>query len=177
MNLYSNKTDTALFYLKLAEKVLNKTDFFGSCRITAIYGNLYKRKGIYKLAEKYFKRGIKYSDSTGEKINLIENQNGYSKLLLEINRLQEAKNIACYSLTIHHENFSKKCTLSIETTDILQNIYSQPKHFDSAYCFSNLRDIYKDSVYNENILNSIQDISLRKKIDATEDEIQRGLNK
>ena len=175
--LSDNQVDSAYFYMKKAEKVLQKEDVFGNSRVLLIKGYINLQKGNTNIAEKYFKEGIEYSKLNNEKTNEIENLNGYSKLLLEVKRLGEAKQYALNSLFRQNEFGLKAGTLKIDVTNILQKIYKELNQYDSAYYYSNLRDTFKDTVYNEAILNSIQDLTFDKKIDETEEAFLRQQEK
>lgn len=172
--LMINQIDSALFYIQKAELITKKEqDPFGYSRILSNYGNIYSKKGDIDLAEVYYKKGITFSDSTHETINLIENLNGLSALLLKIDKSESAKQYGLRSFNENAKSLNKVGVLNLSIVNLLKQAYHNLSKYDSAYYYANLSESYRDTIYNEQSLNAIQDMTFQQKISETEQEAQK----
>lgn len=172
--LQLNKPDSALIYALLADNVVDKkNDLFGYTQLLGILGTIYSKLDKDSMAQFYFKKGIAISDSTAQDISLVSTLNGYSSFLLKRGEIQEAKKYGLESLNEHRKRFDKYGTLSIEIADVLAKIYSATQQYDSAYYYATWRDSQKDSVFNEQKLAAINDLTFSEKIKGTEEKMKQ----
>ena len=162
-----------MYFIKKAELVTNKKeDPFGYSRILCDYGSLYTNMKKYELAESYFKQAINFSDSANEAINYVEALNFFSLMLLQTNNANLAKSMALRgmrkSVTLNNPNG----ILTISIMGTLSEIYNNLKIYDSAYYYSTLKNQFKDTLYNQQSLNAIDDLTFARNI-ANIEELQK----
>jgi tetratricopeptide (TPR) repeat protein len=168
--LLEKKADSALVCAQKANEVTNKeSDPFGYSRVLLNFGLSYAAKGDNDLAETYLKKTILFSASVNEYINLVSGLSEYSQFLFKNGRTDSAKVYALRGLAEHENLNTKAGTLSIELTGTLSQIYSKLGLFDSAYFYAQLNNAYRDTVFNNQRLNSIQDMTFTQRIHETEE--------
>lgn len=173
---YANNLDSCYVYIQKAESVTNnKTDVFGASRILGAYGSYYLKKKNYKKAEEYLQKAIAYSDSVNMPINFIEACNINAQLQLEQQNAMLAKKYALRSFEKHRLFVNQVGTLSIEITRLLSEIYSSLKMYDSAFYYSKMNISHRDSVYNTQRLNEIENITQMQMVASIEEEQKKKL--
>jgi len=169
--LFGNQLDSALIYVQKANEVTKKeNDAFGYSRVLLDFGQIYSALGENDLAETYFKKGIAYSDTAKQAINLVSTLYEYSRFLLKNNHPYLSKTFALKSMEEHNKFRNKAGTLSIEISSVLSEIYSNLKRYDSAYFYAHLNNAYRDSVFNEQRLNLIEEMTFAQKVDEAEEQ-------
>ncbi len=172
-----NKIDSALIYAQRGFDVVDKKqDVFGYAQLLDIIANIYTKQKRNDLADFSFKAGIAFSDSVNEDISLVTTLFDYSIFLLNTGRSKEAKRFGLKSLAEHNKRLKGIGTLSIKIADVLSEVYSSTKQFDSAYYYSSSRDRQKDTVFNQQKLAAISNLTFSEKIKVTEEKMERQEN-
>ncbi|HUS00496.1 MAG TPA: hypothetical protein VMY77_02145 [Chitinophagaceae bacterium] len=176
-----DKTDSALHYANKAnEELIKHPDKERMKGVSTVTGNIYVKLGNEKLAESYFLNSIGLIDSARSYYD-AQAVGAYSKLLLKQGRFQSAKFYALEGLDISKSSQAKAPLLSNVQT--LRKIYRSLNQPDSAYYYATLELDYRDSLFNREKLNAVQNMTfeedIRQKEEAikqSEDEQQRSHN-
>lgn len=152
----SKSNDAIVYYNRAYRKAIE----FGIRDAEAIalnnLGEVYANKGDGKIARKYFKETLAIDSETGDKIGSV-----YSMLNIAATYIgQRAWDSAIYyykqSNTIAKELKAKQ--LLIHVWAGYTKLYEEKGDFKLALSASRTREMYKDSVYNENNLSRIAEI-------------------
>ena len=128
---------------------------------------IYEQIGNKLLAESYYRNSL---DSTGSKQSYgdAHANSGYSLFLLKNNRIAEAKFYGLRGLAAAKASQAKKPLL--RSVEALQKIYFALHQPDSAYYYATLQLAYRDSLFNQEKMNAVQDISFNESIRQKEEE-------
>ena len=171
---YNNlgKTDSALHYAnKAQEDLIIHPDKQRMIGVSTITGNIYVKLSNDKLAESYFLNGIGLADSAKSYYD-AQAMGAYSKLLLKQGRFQLAKYYALNGLAISKSSQAKAPLLSNVQT--LRKIYKSLNQPDSAYYYATLELDYRDSLFNREKLNAVQDMTVAEDIRQKEEAIKQS---
>ena len=171
---YNNlgKPDSALHYANKAhEDLIKHPDKQRMIGVSTITGNIYVKLGNDKLAESYFLNGIGLADSAKSYYD-AQAMGAYSKLLLKQDRFQLAKYYALNGLAISKSSQAKAPLLSNVQT--LRKIYKSLNQPDSAYYYATLELDYRDSLFNREKLNAVQDMTVAEDIRQKEEAIKQS---
>ncbi|HYF32950.1 MAG TPA: hypothetical protein VD993_17620 [Chitinophagaceae bacterium] len=164
-----HQTDSALRYIQLANEATRKDDdAYGFARMLYIFASVYRQKNEPDLAESYYKRCIAFSDSNRIALPLINAMADYSDYLLNTGKPVLAKQYAWASLDVARQSGNKLGI--IQAASLLRMAYDSLKSKDSAYYYAQLKDMYRDSVFNEQQLIQIQNLTFTKQINDREEE-------
>ncbi|HEY5327632.1 MAG TPA: tetratricopeptide repeat protein [Mucilaginibacter sp.] len=177
-----NKPDSALKYAQLA--LADNIRFKDSSIQPAIYLNfavVYEQLNEPELVNYYYKKSMHFSDSTKNAASFGFTSELYSKYLLLHKNYPEAKKYALISFKTNRQIGSKKEI--IESSKILYNLYADLQLHDSAFYYLKVKDLYQDSVLNEQKTNQLQALIVNEQIKENEqaailadDAIQRRNN-
>lgn len=165
-------SDSALKYIQLADAELqkNKND---QAYINALYdfGQVYDRLDSLRLAEQYFKRSIALADSTQDLYNFADATRYYSLFLLEHKRYDDVRRYAQLSLSAA-QNSGNNLGI-VNGAALLYDTYVELNQRDSAFYYLALKDRYRDTVFNEEQLSRVQQITFSERIRTQEVEAER----
>jgi hypothetical protein len=152
------------YYLKTANIEMQKTVWTS----TAI---AYAQLGNHKMAESYLLNSID-EDPTSKTFADARAAGEYSKFLLNQNRIALAKYYGLKGLDAAISSQSKFPLLYILET--LRKTYEAANQTDSAYYFSKLELSYRDSLFNQDRLYAIQNLTFKEQVRQQEDEIKKA---
>jgi two-component system, NtrC family, sensor kinase len=165
-------SDSALKYIQLADANLqkHKNDL---AYVNALYdfGLVYDQLGELQLAESYFQRSIAVADSTQDLFNFTEATRYYSLFLLKHKRYADVRRYALQSLTAAQNSGNNLAIINAAT--LLYDTYLQLNRTDSAFHYLVLKDRYRDTVFNEEQLSRVQQITFNEQIRAQEVEAEK----
>jgi len=162
-------SDSALKYIQLADAELHKTKNDPAyINVLFDFGLVYDQLGELRLAERNFKRSIALADSTGDLYNFTEATRYYSLFLKKHRRYEDARNYALQSMAAA-QNSGNNLAI-INAAGILYETYAQLNRTDSAFHYLGLKDRYRDTVFNEEQLARVQQITFNEQIRAQEAE-------
>jgi hypothetical protein len=162
-----HQTDSALFYNVKADEANTKwKDDFQYSSVKDLFGDIYTMRKEYDLAEVYYKRAIRFSDSLSFASDLP--LYGYAKLLLTTGNFNAAKIFAAEALrsTIKIKNYS----LAVTGADLNEKIQAQLGNKDSVYYYAMLKDGFTDSVNAISRQNKLQDLNLKETLHDIEEQ-------
>lgn len=158
-----NNSDSALKYIQLANRefVKNKND---QIYVNALYdfGLVHESLGDMDLAETYFKKSVALADSLGDLYNVADATKHYTLFLYNQKRFQEAEINALRGLAASKESGNKLGIINAAT--MLHRIYLKTGKRDSAYYFLDIKNSYRDSVFNEEQLYKIQETTFNEQV-------------
>ena len=162
------QTDSALRYIQLTNELTPKEDRYGYARMLYIFAKVYQAKGDADLAENYYKKCIAFSASENIATPYINATTEYGQYLLNTGQNDLSKQ---YALAGFNRATQSKNKLGvIDAAALLRKAYYAVGQKDSSYYFADMKDAYRDSVFNEQQANQIQNISFAQQIKEKEDE-------
>lgn len=160
--------DAALKYIQLTNEVTLKEDTYGFARMLYIFAEVYKAKGDFDLAESYYKKCIAFSQENNIAIPYVTATTNYGQYLLETKQYNLSKQ---YALASYTKSIQSKNKLGvINAAALLRKVYTSLQQKDSSYYYADIKEVYRDSVFNEQQTNQIQNISFVQQIKEKEDE-------
>jgi tetratricopeptide (TPR) repeat protein len=167
------QADSALYYIQLTEQKTSKdTDPYGYARMLYIFANVYRARGDSDLADSYYKKCIAYSGEHNIMTPFVNACTNYGKHLYDRGEYGLSKSYALAGLMKANE--SKYKLGIIDVSDLLRMAYGKLGLKDSSYYYAEIKDAMRDSVFNEQQTNQIQNLSFAQKIKEKEDEVARA---
>ncbi len=160
--------DSALHYIQLTEQTTTKNDTYGYARMLYIFATIYSARGDADIAESYYKKCISFSDAENIMSPYVNATTDYGKYLLAKGDYSQSKQYALAGLTRAY--ISKYKLGVINSADLLRMVYYKLGLKDSAYYYADMKEAYRDSVFNEQQTNQIQNLSFARQIKEKEDE-------
>jgi tetratricopeptide (TPR) repeat protein len=171
----TGKPDSALKYIQQAYQLNFKKETsqkrvedqqMNQAEIYRTFALVYELLNEPELVNYYFKRGIKYSDSTRVPAVLAETSNKYSAYLIKKQKYSDAKNYALLAFnTAKKSGFKKQI---IEASNTLFDLNNQLGHNDSAYYYLKINHLYQDSLLTEQKVNQMQSLITSQQLHEAE---------
>ncbi len=180
-----NRPDSALYYgqlgLEYYMKNPNTTHSPAMIRLfSTISANAYAQLGKHAVAEGFYQNSMD-GDTSSKTFADAWILGQYSSYLLKGDRISEAKHFGKRGLAAAISAQSKSVLLQNVST--LRQIYEASNQPDSAYYFSKLELAYRDSLFNQERLNAVQDMMFKEQVrqqeeilKKAEDDLQRKHN-
>ena len=165
-NIYelSNMPDSALYYQQLVYKksLKHTTDrgFITWPEMMFRMGNAYKLKGDNVKALEFYKKGIYEAYINNDIRNLTMNNLFIAKLYKEMNLPDSTMKYAHKALnTAQAVSFKKGI---YDASSIISELFKNKQEYDSAYKYSSIADIERDSLYGAARFREMQHIILNQ---------------
>ena len=169
---YLKQPDSALHYLQLANELyLKNPSPVHQKNVWALTGASYADMGNDQLAESFF-RTCMLEDTSSRSLGDATAAGRYAEFLLRRNDIRRAKYYALKGLTAAISSQAKGVLL--QNVARLRKIYEAAHQPDSAYYFANLELSYRDSLFNQEKLNSVQDMMFKEQVRQQEEEIKKS---
>lgn len=172
-NIYelSNMPDSALYYQQLVynESLKHTTDrgFITWPEMMFRMGNAYKLKGDNEKALEFYKKGIDEAYIDNDIRNLTMNNLFIAKLYKEMNQPDSTMKYAENAFnTAQSVSFKKGI---YDASSIISELFKNKQEYDSAYKYSSIADIERDSLYGAGRFREMQHLILNQQ------EIQQQL--
>jgi tetratricopeptide (TPR) repeat protein len=150
-----NETDSALRYVQLANEVtVKEKDPYGFARMLYIFASVYKARGDADLAESYYKKCLAFSDAQNIYLPYTTAAIAYGHYLFDLKQYNLSKEYALKGF-IKAKQAQNKLEM-INASLILRKAYYAIGQKDSSYYYSDIKDAYSDTVFNEQQRNQIQ---------------------
>ncbi|HLK31335.1 MAG TPA: hypothetical protein VKT28_22340 [Puia sp.] len=163
-----DQPDSALKYVQLAKaENLSVKDESSEASILGDFGSVYEKLHDNDLAESYYHKSIAYSDSLQLLKYIADNSFLYSNFLYHAKRYNEANALALKSMHAAKLNDYKAGIIS--AAGVLRNSFHQLNKQDSAYYYSDMEVAYRDTVYNQQNLNQLQDMTFTEQLHQQEE--------
>ncbi len=161
--------DSALRYVQLTNEVTSKDkDAYGYARVLYIFASVYKAKGEIDLAESYYKKCIAFSDAGNIYSPYVSATTDYGQYLFDAKQYPLSKE---YALNGFNKAMQAKNKAGmINAAALLRKAYYAIGQKDSSYYYSDVKDAYSDSVFNEQQRNQIQNLSFSQQIKEKEEQ-------
>ncbi len=161
--------DSALRYIQLAnEQTSKEKDAYGYARVLYIFASVYKAKGDIDLAESYYKKCIAFSDAENIYAPYVNATTDYGQYFFDTKQYNLSKENALNSFNKAKEANNKLGM--IDAAALLRKAYYAIEQKDSSYYYSDVKDAYTDSVFNEQQRNQIQNLSFSQQIKEKEEQ-------
>lgn len=161
----------ALKYIQLANECTSKkNDLYGFATVQYIFAKIYKERGDSEIAESYFKKCITFTEETDLAFTYVIATEHYGHYLYENKQYNLAKQYTCKSFAKALQSKNKLGV--INASSLLRKIYADLKQKDSSYYYADIKEVYRDSVFNEQQTNQIQNISFAQQIKEKEEEVK-----
>ncbi len=163
------QVDSALRYIQLTNEVTSKEkDAYGFARMLYIFASVYKARGDTDLAESYYKKCIAFSEAGNISLPYVTASIGYGQYLFDTRQYDRSKQFALAGF--HKAKEAKNKTGIINAAALLRKVFYAIGQKDSSFYYSDIKDIYSDSVYNEQQRNQIQNLTFAQQIREQEDQ-------
>ena len=167
-----NRLDSALHYIqKTNEYLLKDKAQLDNTYFYATTADIYARLGQLKLALDYYEQSVDPAVNLRKTYDDAIALNAYSTYLLKQGELDQAKYFGLEGLKAARSSQAKKPFLDL--VENLRKIYEARNQKDSAYHFAKLELDYRDSLYNSDKLNAIQDMTFKEDIRQREEAIRQ----
>jgi tetratricopeptide (TPR) repeat protein len=169
--LLHGNLDSALHYTQAVKEtnLILKSRFFDAAS-NVLSGGVYEQMGDTALAEVFYKNAVAIEDSTGGFFPWNSPKKMYTEFLLRHDKILPAKTIAMRCMTLSRER--KNNELGIAAAGYLQNIYHKLQQPDSAYYFSRLETVLKDSVLNQEKINNIESMAFAERLRMRDEDLK-----
>lgn len=162
--------DSAKFYYELAIEQCKLSNNNGILNLAYMnMGNIYKAQEKYDLSLEYFNKSLQLGEKHNDKVIISETYNNIGILSALQGKYDEA---------LLNFNIAKKVALEVGSKDNLQSIYRNMSeayedlhNFDSALTYYKLYSVVKDSMFNENKTQKIEEMEARFEHDKKEKAI------
>ncbi len=152
--------DSAQFYYELAIEQCKLSSNEGILNLAYMnMGNIYKAQEKYDLSLEYFNKSLQLGEKHNDKVIISETYNNIGILFALQGKYDEA---------LLNFNIAKKVALEVGSKDNLQSIYRNMSeayedlhNFDSALTYYKLYSVVKDSMFNENKTQKIEEMEAR----------------
>jgi len=162
-----NHLDSALFYTKKALA----GDKRKSTLIFSTLGNIYSKTGNYPLALDNYRQGIPTAISRNRVRDLSDMYNGMAKIFIK--KGQSDSGIYYAKQTISAGKLIMYPLAFIEAGNMLADIYKRQHNMDSALKYLELTAAAKDSLFNNEKLKQVQNISFSEQLKRQEIEVAK----
>jgi tetratricopeptide (TPR) repeat protein len=168
------RLDSALHYIQKCNEYLIKSpdNKIVNTLFYALTGKVYERLGQLKLARSYYEQGIDPDANIRSRYEDAYALGAYSIFLLKQKDFENAKRYGLEGLTTARKSQAKKPFLSI--VENLRKTYDALGQQDSAYYFAKLELTYRDSLFNQEKLNAVQDMTINEDIRQKEESIKQA---
>ena len=173
---FLNRPDSALYYAQLGLEYYIKQPNTASTKgmiktLSGVAANAYAQLGKHTVAEGFYQNSVD-TDTTSKSWADAWALGQYSSYLLKSNRLSEAKYFGRRGLAAAIAAQAKSPLL--ENVATLRQIYEASRQPDSAYYFSKLELAYRDSLFNQERLNAVQDMMFKEQVRQQEEELKKA---
>jgi two-component system, NtrC family, sensor kinase len=160
-----NNLDSALFYINKAYEIENKTNSKWTL-LPNTMGNIYVKKGDYKLALQFYRQGIFLAKNQNIVRDLVDMYAGMANIFLKT-----GQNDSCIYYTKEIIKINKKATYplsAMEAANLLSNLYKSQNNKDSIIKYLEFTTALKDSLFSREKQRQFQNISLSEELRAQE---------
>lgn len=164
-----NYLDSAFFYIQQSYKFLriNKRPMTWAS-LPYIIGNIYAKKSNYRLALNNYRTGYKFALQDKLNINLMELCNGLAETFVKTGQTDSAIYYSRQTLLIGQ---STAYPIAIfKASSLLADIYKAKHAIDSLVKYTDLATATKDSLFNQQKVTEVQNISFNEKLHQQEIE-------
>lgn len=164
-----NYLDSAFFYIQQSYKFLriNKRPMTWAS-LPYIIGNIYAKKSNYRLALNNYRTGYKFALQDKLNINLMELCNGLAETFVKTGQTDSSIYYSKQTLLIGQ---STAYPIAIfKASSLLAGIYKAKHAIDSLVKYSDLATATKDSLFNQQKVTEVQNISFNEKLHQQEIE-------
>lgn len=169
--LYSSQYDSAIYYyIKSLELFRKLNDYSNSCITLSNLGSVYFSQKKYNLAAQYYEECIVYANKNNDQENLAINLNNLGEVYSQINQPKKAEEAVLKSLSLAKE--IKADYIIPYTYENLTRIYTQLKDYEKALEYQGLYITIKDSIYNAENSQKLQEMLVKFETEKKENQIK-----
>jgi two-component system, NtrC family, sensor kinase len=159
--------DSALAFVKSSFATLLPSDYgFMYSNLMYDFGQVYEFQNKPELASEYYNKSILFADSVQDLFHLADASKFYGRFLLKQKDFSNTRKYAVISLRAA-QDASYKAGI-VDAAEVLSEMYTQTHHLDSAYFYGNMKNLYRDSLFNEKNVNQLKDMTLKEHIRESE---------
>ena len=169
----NNQLDSASFYAQATTQTsyrLKSINF--SSQSMLLNANINSKMGENELAEIYYKKTIALADSMRGELRKASFYPPYINFLIKNNRLTEANLQTQLLWNITRRNNNQN--LKLQVAALKRELCEKLNQTDSAYYFSRMEANIKDSIFNQNNLNTIQALAFKEQLRMIEDTASKS---
>ncbi|MEO6538421.1 MAG: hypothetical protein ABIT07_08215 [Ferruginibacter sp.] len=165
----TGKIDSALYYNQRAyDANLKVKDDFQAAGIFNSFGRIYQVLNDADLAEVYYKKGIRFTDSLSLLSASADVKYSYATFLYSRAEYIKTLNFCKQSLDISIQQHNYR--LSVDRAELLKRTYISLLNKDSIIYYALLKDAFTDSLNDETKLSKLQDITINERLHEIEEE-------
>ncbi|HKO81022.1 MAG TPA: hypothetical protein VJU78_11535 [Chitinophagaceae bacterium] len=165
--------DSTLHYAQeLNEVNLSLKSLMFECATHGLMGHVYESRGDDGLAAVHMSKSNSLSDSVRYLFGKVEGKRGYINYLLRKQKITEARQQALLlmGIGIEKNNFDVKKLAA----GFLTIVYDKNRQPDSAFYYSRLESVMKDSVFSLGNMNKIQALAFNEQLRTIEEESKKA---
>lgn len=170
-NVYSIKGDNqkAIGYLEQSRKIYEQLgDKFNLAKVLNNIGTVYEANGQYDDATNYYLQSLDLRKQIGDKRGMATALGNLGHVSLEQHKPDKA--IDYLNRALDHAQKAGAMDLQMDILEYLSNSYSELGDHEKALQFFRQYSNLKDSVYNENLSQSIAEMQARYDVEKAESE-------
>jgi two-component system, NtrC family, sensor kinase len=159
--------DSALISVKSSFAALTPLDYdYTYSNLMYDFAQIYEFQNKPDSASDYYVKSIQFADSLQDLFHLADASKYYGRFLLKQKDFPNTRKYANLSLKAAQDAYYKAGI--VDAADILSELYAQTKKPDSAYFYGNMKNLYRDSLFNEKNVNQLKDMTLKEHIRESE---------
>ena len=169
----NNQLDSASFYADATTQTSHRLKSINfSSQAMILNAGIQSKMGENELAEIYYKKAVALSDSMRSELRKSAVYPPYIKFLIKSNMLPEANLQTKLFWDIARRNNNQN--VKLEAAGLRRQMCEKFNQTDSAYYFSRMEADIKDSIFNQNNLNTIQALAFKEQLRIIEDTAKRS---
>lgn len=161
----------ALRYIKEAEFVMEKNDFYDKSNVYNLYGNILSGSGEDQAAMQMFNKALKYQDKS-QASSVVNTYLSFAKVLMQKQQYEEAIRLLNKGLVLSREKDNN--IFLFDLYECLSQVYEEQGDLENSLKYYKVFHHLSDSMFNMDKERSLSELNVKYQTERRENEIQKG---
>lgn len=163
--------DEALKYVKEAEFIMDKNNFYDKANIYNLYGNILLETGDKLSAKEMFNKSLSF-EKHSQTSSIVDAYLGLAKLMIVDKKYNDALGFLYKGIDISEENKNTIHTLTLY--EKIAETYQLDNNYEKAIKYYKIYHRLSDSIFNADKERSISELRLKYDLEKHENEVQQS---
>lgn len=163
--------EEALKYIKEAEFIMDKNNFYDRANVYNLYGNILLEKGDKSSAHEMFDKALSFEEHS-QISSIVDSYLGLAKLMIVDRKYPDALAFLYKGLDISQKNKNTIHTLTLY--EKIADTYQLEENYESAIMYYKIYHHLSDSVFNADKERSISELRVKYDMEKHENEVQQS---
>lgn len=163
--------EEALKYIKEAEFIMDKNNFYDRANVYNLYGNIILETGDKQSAKEMFNKALSFEEHS-QISSIVDTYLGLSKLKIIDKDYSNALSFLYKGLEISEKNKNTIHTLTLY--EKIAETYQLEENYESAIVYYKIYHRLSDSVFNADKERSISELRVKYDMEKHENEVQQS---